>query len=80
MRVEEIAFQYLHRYRKGGHFVLHEGYHANEGKGFNDPGAKVSRQPAQPAAQSKQMFDSMRASSPLCPQSAVPVIHAFTRS
>mmetsp|Transcript_100815 Transcript_100815/g.289260 ORF Transcript_100815/g.289260 Transcript_100815/m.289260 type:complete len:439 (+) Transcript_100815:31-1347(+) len=41
VRVEEIAFQYLHRFRKGGHFVLHEGYHANEGKGFNDPGAKV---------------------------------------
>eukprot|EP00619_Florenciella_sp_RCC1007_P002102 CAMPEP_0205925896 /NCGR_PEP_ID=MMETSP1325-20131115/19221_1 /ASSEMBLY_ACC=CAM_ASM_000708 /TAXON_ID=236786 /ORGANISM="Florenciella sp., Strain RCC1007" /LENGTH=144 /DNA_ID=CAMNT_0053294509 /DNA_START=9 /DNA_END=443 /DNA_ORIENTATION=- len=40
-RVEEIAFSYLHRFRKGGHFVLDEGYHANEGKGFNDPGAKV---------------------------------------
>ena len=25
--VEKIAFQYLHRYRKGGHFVYAAGYH-----------------------------------------------------
>jgi len=25
--IEKIAFKYLHRFRKGGHFILAEGYH-----------------------------------------------------
>jgi hypothetical protein len=25
--MDKVAFEYLHRFRKGGHFVLVEGYH-----------------------------------------------------
>lgn len=25
--IEKIAFNYLHRFREGGHFVLTKGYH-----------------------------------------------------
>jgi NADH dehydrogenase (ubiquinone) 1 alpha subcomplex subunit 9 len=25
--IEKLAFKYLHRFRKGGHFILAEGYH-----------------------------------------------------
>jgi NADH dehydrogenase (ubiquinone) 1 alpha subcomplex subunit 9 len=27
--IEKVAFEYLHRFRKGGHFVLAAGYHGN---------------------------------------------------
>ena len=27
--IEKVAFEYLHRFRAGGHFVLAEGYHGN---------------------------------------------------
>jgi NADH dehydrogenase (ubiquinone) 1 alpha subcomplex subunit 9 len=27
--IEKVAFKYLHRFRKGGHFILAEGYHSD---------------------------------------------------
>lgn len=36
--IEKVAFNYLHRFRKGGHFLLAEGYHGNyEEKGYQGP-------------------------------------------
>jgi len=29
--IEKVAFKYLHRFRKGGHFILAEGYHSDRG-------------------------------------------------
>lgn len=28
--IEKIAFSYLHRFRRGGHFLITEGYHSNK--------------------------------------------------
>jgi len=41
MPIEKVAFQYLHRFRKGGHFVYTEGYHENEGRNVNDPSSPI---------------------------------------
>jgi hypothetical protein len=27
MSMDKVAFEYLHRFRQGGHFTLAEGYH-----------------------------------------------------